>query len=200
MARTIDTTSLINELQRTLGLQNAHAAATRQLPADLLRTRPAPDRWSVVEVVQHMNLSSGHYFRALRRLYDDPKSTLRPSPVFRPGLIGAFSVRSMTPRGDGTIPMPMATLRMFDPARTGPGAVENAEQVWDTYMEMLDGFHRMLEQARTRGLEGPRIISTLGPVIRFRIGDAFRFPIAHQQRHVLQIDRVVAELEQGKDG
>lgn len=198
MGQKMDTTILIDELQRTLSVQNAHAAAARQLPIELLRTRPTPDRWSVVEVVQHLNLSSGHYYRALRRLYDDPRSALRPSPVFRPGLIGAFSVRSMTPREDGTIPMPMATLRMFDPARTGPGVVANAEQVWDTYMAMLDGFHRMLEQARTRGLEGPRIISTLGPVIRFRIGDAFRFPIAHQQRHVLQIDRILAQHEQGR--
>ncbi|MEO5584289.1 MAG: hypothetical protein ABIQ75_02450, partial [Flavobacteriales bacterium] len=37
--------------------------------------------------------------------------------------------------------------------------------------------------------ESPRITSTLGPVLRFKIGDAFRFMIAHQERHFLQIER-----------
>ncbi|MCU0319479.1 MAG: DinB family protein [Flavobacteriales bacterium] len=196
MRRTFDTTTLINALQRELVAQSAHAAATRQLPAELILAHPQPGKWSVMEVVQHMNLSSGHYYRALRRIYDDPGVRLKRSDVFKSGPIGNFSVRAMTPRADGTIPMPMATLRMFDPARTSLVTAADQDQVWKTYTEMLDGFHAMLELARLRGLEGPRITSTLGPVIRFRIGDAFRFPIAHQTRHVLQIDRIVLKLGQ----
>ena len=51
--------------------------------------------------------------------------------------------------------------------------------------------HRPLERARTRGLEGEKVTSTLGPILRFKVGDAFRFPIAHHQRHMLQIERVL---------
>ncbi|MEO8734696.1 MAG: hypothetical protein ABI373_10230, partial [Flavobacteriales bacterium] len=49
----------------------------------------------------------------------------------------------------------------------------------------------LLEKALSQGLEGPRITSTLGPVLRFKIGDAFRFTIAHQERHFLQIERAL---------
>jgi hypothetical protein len=43
-------------------------------------------------------------------------------------------------------------------------------------------------------LEGEKVTSTLGPILRFKVGDAFRFPIAHQQRHMLQIERVLEEV------
>ena len=36
-----------------------------------------------------------------------------------------------------------------------------------------------------------KVTSSLGPIIRFKVGDAFRFPVAHQQRHFLQIERLV---------
>ncbi len=36
-----------------------------------------------------------------------------------------------------------------------------------------------------------KVTSSLGPIIRFKAGDAFRFPVAHQQRHFLQIERLV---------
>lgn len=34
-----------------------------------------------------------------------------------------------------------------------------------------------------------RVVSSLGPMIRFKADDAFRFSVAHQERHFLQIER-----------
>jgi hypothetical protein len=43
-------------------------------------------------------------------------------------------------------------------------------------------------------LDGAKVTSTLGPILRFKVGDAFRFPLAHQERHMLQIERTLAAL------
>ena len=191
---TLDTRTLIDALQQQLRVQLAHVDALLDLPTERLLKRPAPDRWSVMEVVQHMNLSSGHYHRLLQRLYANENNGLRFRSTFTPGLLGQYSVNSMTPKPNGDIPMRMRTLRMFDPARTAPVNADDALAPLLRFREMLQGFMGLLERARTRGLEGEKVTSTLGPIIRFKAGDAFRFPIAHQERHLLQIDRLLKEV------
>lgn len=87
--------------------------------------------------------------------------------------------------------MRMRTLRMFDPAVTTADEVRDPQEALRFYRSMLSGMLALLDQATVKGIEGPRVVSTLGPIIRFKVGDAFRFPIAHQQRHHLQIARLM---------
>ncbi|MEZ4756131.1 MAG: DinB family protein [Flavobacteriales bacterium] len=191
---TLDTRTLIDALQEQLRAQLARTEALLDLPTERLLKRPAPDRWSVMEVVQHMNLSSGHYHRLLQRLYANENNGLRFRSTFTPGLLGQYSVNAMTPKPNGDIPMRMRTLRMFDPARTAQLDPGDELAPLLRFREMLQGFMGLLERARTRGLEGEKVTSTLGPIVRFKAGDAFRFPIAHQERHFLQIDRLLKEV------
>jgi hypothetical protein len=191
---TLDTRTLIDGLQQHLRTQLARTETLLDLPTERLLKQPAPDRWSVMEVVQHMNLSSGHYYRILQRLYANENNGLRFRSTFSPGLLGEYCVRSMTPKPSGDIPMRMRAMRMFDPARTAPVSAADPLAPMLRCREMLQGFMGLLERARTRGLEGEKVTSTLGPIIRFRTGDAFRFPIAHQERHFLQIDRVLEKV------
>jgi hypothetical protein len=84
----------------------------------------------------------------------------------------------------------MKTMAMFEPrnvSTTGMKALNEFEAICHSFIGLL-------ERARTRGLEGEKVTSTLGPILRFKVGDAFRFPIAHQQRHMLQIERVLDEV------
>jgi hypothetical protein len=93
----------------------------------------------------------------------------------------------MDPKADGSISWRMKTMAMFEPrnvSTTGMKALNEFEA-------MCHSFIGLLERARTRGLEGEKVTSTLGPILRFKVGDAFRFPIAHHQRHMLQIERVL---------
>jgi hypothetical protein len=84
----------------------------------------------------------------------------------------------------------MKTLGMFEPR----SARLVGQASLDRFLELLDRFEKVLLQARTRGWEGPRVTSTLGPVLRFKVCDALRFPIAHQERHMLQIERTLQEV------
>lgn len=186
----LNTSRLIGELQAVLSEQIEKAVQLRSLNEHELTTRPAADRWSVLEIAEHMNLSSGHYFKLLRKVYSDPKSRLRSKEYFVPGRFGEMGVKAMRPTQEGTINWKMRTLGIFEPrtvARKGTAAL-------DELRSMLEGLHDLLEKARTRGMEGEKITSTLGPILRFKTGDAFRFPIAHQQRHFLQIHRTLEAI------
>lgn len=60
------------------------------------------------------------------------------------------------------------------------------------YINLCERFLRLLERAKGKDLNKMMVASSLGPIIRFKAGDAFRFHIAHQQRHFLQLERALA--------
>lgn len=189
--KTYDTSALIEELQAILRSQLEQIHALRALPMERLRERPAPERWSLAEIVQHMVLTSGHYHRELERVYADGNNDLRFRTAYRPGQLGQWFTEGMRPKPNGAIGWKMRTLGRFEPKTL------EATDPFKEFEGILHGFMGLLERARTRGLEGVKVMSTLGPIIRFKVGDAFRFPIAHQERHFLQIERTLEALNAG---
>ncbi len=139
---------------------------------------------------EHLNVPGGHYLRHLRKAYADPHARFVRASTHEPGRWGGLLTRTMRPREDGSMPMRVRTLWLFEP-RQAPAKRLGA---LDDLLGQVETFQAVLDQAAQRGFEGPRITSTLGPVIRFKTADAFRFTIAHQGRHLLRIDRTLEAL------
>ncbi|HEY0977930.1 MAG TPA: DinB family protein [Flavobacteriales bacterium] len=186
---TFPTHELIDRLQATLRNQVQRTEQLMQLPLAVLTTAPGPKRWSVLEVIAHLNILGGHYHERLRKVYSDGVG-FGKEDGFRSGYWGEKMTRTMQPKADGGIPWKMRTMARFEP-RT----VSSAPDELQRFHVLLVDLQRLLERARILGLEGPRITSTLGPIFRFKPGDAFRFTIAHQERHFLQIERTLAEID-----
>ncbi len=185
------TEQLIAELRTNLVQQLRRARALRELPLVLLEQRPALKKWSVLETCEHMNLSCGHYLVQLRKAYEDPRSRFTRSDLHRPGYWGGMLTNTMKPTSDQRIKWPMPTLKIFEPRQAPTKRLASL----DEFITMLEGFHALLDVAAARGMEGPRITSTLGPLFRFKVADAFSFAIAHQERHLLQVDRTLQALK-----
>ena len=49
----------------------------------------------------------------------------------------------------------------------------------------------LVKTARTADIQKPKIISAAGSILKLRAGDALRFVIAHEQRHVLQAQKIL---------
>jgi len=184
------TDDLLQTLDEQLCAQLDQARACRELPLVTLERRPAPDRWSVLEVCEHLNILSGHYLRHLQAAYVGPAPDLRKEADHRPGLWGGLLTKAMRPGKDGSIPWRMRTLRIFEP-RQAPvkriGAL-------DDLIDLLGQLRAVVREAMERGTAGPRITSTLGPLFRFKIADALNFAVAHQERHFMQIQRTLEAL------
>ncbi len=181
------TLELIDHLQATLRGQLDLSSALRAIPLRVLQMRPELGSWSILEVIEHMNLSSGVYYRGLKGIFEKPANELLFKPDYSPGMMGAFSTKAMAPNSSGKISWRMKTMSMFEPRTATP----KGWTALDEFEAMLQGMIDLLEQARTKGLEGEKVTSTLGPILRFKVGDAFTFPIAHQQRHMLQVERTL---------
>ena len=182
------TVELIDDLSAVLREQMARARAVKALPSEALLHRPAPEQWNALEILEHLNLSSGIYVRGLEKVFAERAAALPFHPAFRPGVLGGLFTRSMAPRPDGSIPNRMRTFRRMDPPKVGGASLESIDRFIDHCTRML----ALLERARSTDLDRMKVASSLGPVIRFKAGDAFRFPVGHQQRHFLQLERVLA--------
>lgn len=180
---------MIAELTATLHRQIQRAEEIQRLPAERLLRRPSPTAWNVVEVFEHLVLSSGIYVRGLQAVFDQKAASLRPSTEFRPGILGDFFTRGMLPKPDGRIGWKMRTMKIFDPARQHGASSASIDRFIALGRQLL----QLLEQATSTDLNRMKVSSSLGPIIRFKAGDALRFPIAHQQRHFFQIERILAQ-------
>ena len=162
------------------------------LSIEQLMQRPDPKRWSVLECVEHMNLSSGHYISRLEKLFPQLEINAKVTAdySFKPGFLGEkFSV-GILPKEDGTLSSTMKTFFFFEPKK----ATIKKNKSLEEFIQMNQTTIEMLEKARTINLNKGRITSTLGPWLRFKTGDALRFSIGHNTRHLVQIERVVNEL------
>lgn len=180
--------AMIDGLAATLHAQVERARQLKTLPEARLRYRAAEGQWNVLEAFAHLVLSSGIYERGLRKVFAKQARRLPDAPEFRPGVLGEWFTSGLRPKPDGRIAWKMKTLKAFDPARQHGASLESINR----FIHLCDGLLELLEQARTTDLNRMKVASSLGPVIRFKAGDAFRFAVAHQERHFLQIERLLA--------
>lgn len=181
---------MIDELAASLRAQVERARQLRGLPEARLRQRPAGSQWNVLEVFAHMVLSSGIYELGLCKVFNEKADALPDAPTFRPGMLGEWFTSGMRPKADGRIAWKMKTLKIFDPARQQGASMESI----DAFIRLCTSLLELLERARRTDLGRMKVASSLGPVIRFKAGDAFRFTVAHQERHFLQIERLLAAV------
>lgn len=183
----MDTRKLLQELRVVVEEQQQRARAIRAMDPRRLQHRTAPDQWTVLEVFEHLVLSSGVYARGLHRAFEKDRPPKPFDPHFSPGLLGNYFTRGMLPDASGRLRFRMRTMRMFDPAKQTGATLASV----DRFIALCDDLLGLLAEAEGRNLNKLKVVSSLGWIVQFRAGDAFRFPIAHQQRHFLQIERIL---------
>jgi uncharacterized damage-inducible protein DinB len=175
---------LITELLDRTELIKAGSAAFLRLTDEQLSLSPGPGSWSIVEVFAHLNLSNEIYIR-----YILPKVTLgpdQPSDEFRSSWLGDWAYERIVPRADGSI-FKMKTAKSVLPVKPK-----------EDYKEVLHNFHRacdamddILRHSATKDLRRIRIPFHFIPFLHFSLGETLRFIIAHNERHLLQAQRLV---------
>lgn len=183
----MNTGPMIDALAAQVSLQRERASEIALFPPEQLLKRPSPVAWNTLEILEHLNLSSGIYMRGLQKAFDQTDARYAPNPVFAPGWLGNWFTNSLEPGPSGTIHWKMRTIKLFDPARQQGASRESINR----FLSLCDQLLALLDRARGTDLNKIRVPSSLGPMVRFKAGDALRFPVAHQARHFLQIEKAL---------
>ena len=155
--------------------------------------KPAPDKWSVAQCLEHLNRYGLHYLPATQSRIDAALARdSRPAPTFRSGWLGNFLIRTVqpihtgSPRANRKYPSPKA----YDPDRSGTTTAE----ALPTFLRQQQTTLELLDRAGRVNLEAIRVPISITNLIRLRLGDCLRFVVVHNQRHVQQAQKVVKGL------
>jgi hypothetical protein len=152
-----------------------------------LELRPGPGKWSIVEVFVHLNLSNDVYIRGM--LPRITQATDSDSDEFRSSWLGEWAYHKIVPRPDGSV-LKMKSAKSVRPKKPQ----EDLREAIHSFLRACDAMDDILRHSATKDLRRIRIPFHFIPFLHFSLGETLRFLIAHNERHLLQAQRLVPAL------
>jgi len=178
---------LIGSLQQDVRETLLQLETIGKIPADVLLQQPEPCKWSIAQVLEHLNGYNRFYLAAIEKGLNN--STHSAPRTYKAGWFGDYFTRLMEPLPDGTLAKKMSAPKGYN---FGPEL--DAEQVLKEFREGQHKLLSLLDKARTADLGHIKVPISISKLIKLKLGDVFRFVIAHQLRHFLQISRVKQQV------
>jgi hypothetical protein len=168
----------------TAQLHNVSAKYSREA----LQQSPAEGKWSVAQVLQHLNGYNRYYLAAIAAQLDKPAQP-PARETYRAGWLGTYFTKLMLPPVPGKKP-----VKMKSPKDHEPDSFPDPDAMIREFISGEAKLLMLLEKSREINLERVRIPVSLNRFIRLKLGDTFHFLIAHQQRHFLQMQQILANV------
>lgn len=181
------TDELLHEL--TQDVQRVKEAGEFFISGDQTRLaiQPEEGRWSVVQILEHLNGYNRHYLPVIER--ELSVLPLPTNPWFISGYWGEKFTKSMKPTNVYEIKNKMKTQKRM----SFPNSL-NVETVSKEFLAGQNKLLQLLDRAKGVDLAKIHIPISITKLIKLRLGDTFRFLIAHEQRHMIQARNTVKEL------
>lgn len=144
-------------------------------------------QWSVAQVMEHLNLYCRHYLPLIEKSM--VHITRDTNAWFVPGFWGNYFTKMMMPKNVYEIRNRMKTPKYFVPEKG-----LNVESIFSEFIQHQNKLVQLLEVARRRNLNTIHVPITITRFIRLKLGDMFRFLVAHEQRHLIQARNAVKEV------
>lgn len=169
----------VREIERvTAGVRQEFGSLT---PAQL-NWKPAPDRWSVGECLEHLITANGTYFPIVEALLAGQyrKPFLSNIPGYT-GMCGRMLVNAVSPQTARKV----KTVPVFEPARSTVDADEIT-----LFAEHQDKLIALIRKSERLTLDKTIVASPATSMIVYSLLDAWRLLAAHEARHLLQARNV----------
>lgn len=173
--------------------EEAESLAAELSPGQL-RWRPAPERWSIAECLEHLVLTGEAYLDAIDAAVEDGRRLGRVGDgPYRRSLVGRWLIRLLEPPPGLKVPAPSMILPGGETRAAPEGeatASGSEEDPLAAFLALRPRFAERLAAADGLDLARVRLSSPFFAFIRFDLGSAFRLVTAHERRHLWQARRV----------
>jgi uncharacterized damage-inducible protein DinB len=180
-------TSLKTDTERNIGLVNHNFL---NLSVEALNWKSNPDKWSIAECLEHLNIYSQFYLSEFEAAIQKGKSG-EPSSHFNSGWLGNYFAESMKVQPDGTLKSKMKAQKAYNPANSSL----DAKQVLNDFLAHQQKTLQLIAAAEQVDLGRLRVPTSLTRFISMKLGDAFRFVVFHNTRHIVQASKVLKALK-----
>lgn len=182
------TSILIDNLYRdTEGYLETAIQTWQNLPTHVLMKQPRPMSWSASQCLDHLNIYGDYYLPAIEKaiLKAQWKGSV-PNETFKSGWLGDYFYRLMLPNTEG-----VPRSKMKAPKNAIPAPEHHAKAIVAKFIDHQEKMLLLLEQAKTVNISKIRIPISISKWVRLKLGDTFLFLIAHNQRHIAQLERAL---------
>ena len=163
-----------------------------EIPEAQWRVRPAPDRWSVSECIQHLSLTAEGYDAAARQAILDARALGGPPPVrYRRDFAGWLLWRMVSPVPAYRMP----TTAPFIPSDTLP-----KEVVLEEFQRWQEVQRSWVREADGLPIQRVKVASPFNPRLRYSFYAALTILPRHQHRHLCQAEQVWEALQAARPG
>ena len=156
-------------------------ALARGLSVEQLNWKPRPESWSVGQCLEHLCLSGEVYVGPIGRALDNRQPS--PVDVITPGWFGAWFIRSFI------APSPV-TKKGKAPRKIKPVLSVVEPSVLDRFLAVNRDVRGLIERAQLYDVNRIRFVNPFVSIIRFTVGTGFEIISKHEDRHLLQAERV----------
>lgn len=182
----ITSTALIDDLMSDTRQIILDAEKLEQYNDRVFQESPGDGKWNVAQILEHLNFYSRFYLAAIEgKLH---RHQTRPQEYFTPGWFGNYFTKMMKPTEQKEIRSKMKALKSATPSPDIDGRKALSQFIRDQHTLL-----NLLQIADSADLGTIRVPTSLTKLISLKLGDTFRFFIAHEQRHMLQIERTLSQ-------
>ncbi len=172
---------LISELKEQVTNHIAFAESLKKLSEKELQQKRTDKSWSALECIEHLNLYAVFYNQEIKRCIE--KSSTKTNSEFKSGYLGNKFALDMLPK-EG-----MKTMNTFK-SKNPKYSKLKVNNVLTCFIAFQSELLILLESAKKVDLTAVKTAITL-PLLKFRLGDTFRFVIYHNERHIVQAKKVL---------
>lgn len=178
--------ALTNDLQTVI--ETVHQEIDG-LGENSLNTPEGEKKWSILQCMEHMSIAHQVYVSNISKALSKANKGSAVD-TFRSHWKGDMFTKMMKPKENGAIKGKMKTFKAMEPKET-----LNAAKTIATFDQIHNELLRLLKESADYNLNGIKIPTAMGLMVKLRLGDAFRFIIAHAQRHTLQLKRIHQSIQ-----
>ncbi len=184
-----DKNQLIGELENETRKIILFTTQLLQEDPGYLLQQPATDKWSVAQVIEHLNAYGKYYLPLLEKALE--RAPQAKNNWYKPGWFGDYFTKMMAPK-EGAVKNPMKAFKNYRPS---PDV--DSKNVLDEFLRQEQQLLAMFLEARKVDIGAVRIPVSIAPVIKLKAGDTLRFIVAHHQRHFVQVENTLKAVKKG---
>jgi hypothetical protein len=179
---TITQETLISELIELTRQNIKEGEQLLQKPIKELNWKFNKNTWSVLECIEHLNLYGYFYLPEIKKAIDHSKSTSEKH--FKSGFLGNYFAKSMLPKDK------LNKMKTFK--SKNPNGSHLDKSTLKRFLLQQEKTLNLLDKARKISLNTIKTPTTLGKLIKLKLGDTFRVVIYHNYRHMVQVKKILA--------
>ena len=172
-------------LERSNKIKNRIVNEVASMDQEQLTRKESPKKWSVIEVVDHLNKVYDVYLDNFKKELDAAPRLDGQVQKYQRTLLGRLSVYTNKPKG-AKRKFKMKTFDFFYPTTE-----IDCDKILTEFAKKKELFNSYLKEARLKDLNGVKMPTALGDKMKFYISECFDFLLAHEERHLVQIEGVL---------